>query len=133
MGRKGSKSPSADKKAEHLFRYWVEIRDLSSGTVRQLPLIAVKKIPLIRRGKEEPPPAEECLQVTDGTSRIEAATFDDLTRELRERYPDESYERTLHSERDEEAERRRAAALDALLEILVQAALKDLSETAGDE
>ena len=92
---------------EKIFRYWVEVRDLTNGSVRNLPLIAIAKIHIPRSKKEAQRPTEEILQLKDGFSTLEAKTIDELAAELRAKYPDGKYERTLHHERDREAEERR--------------------------
>jgi hypothetical protein len=45
-----------------IFLYWIELRELASGSVRELPLTAVIKICLARRNKNDPPipRAERC-------------------------------------------------------------------------
>ena len=45
-----------------------------------------------------------------------------------ERYPDGAYERTLRRERDRPAEERRADAMNKLVEILVEAVVKEAAE-----
>jgi hypothetical protein len=42
-------------------------------------------------------------------------SLDDLAAQLREKYPDGAYERTLHQERDFQAEERRSEAMNGLL------------------
>lgn len=115
---------------EEIFRYWVEVRDLQSGSTRSLPLGAVARIHIPSRKKETPKPREEVLQLKDGSGLIEAKSLDDLAGQLRERYPDDLYERTLHRTRDQEAEERRAHAMDQLMDIIVQAAVEELLRDA---
>lgn len=117
---------------ERIFRYWVELRDLRSGTTRNLPLGAIAKIHIPRKRNEAQRPREEILQLHDNPTIIEAKNFDDLATQLREKYPDGAYERTLHGERDHQAEERRAEAMNALLEILANAVAEQLlSEEQG--
>jgi hypothetical protein len=105
---------------EQIFRYWVEIRELASGSVRTLPLNGVRKICLKRGKKDEPPiPDEEVLQLQDGAERWEAKTLDELRVRLRDKYPDAGFERTLHYVRDREAEERRERALNGLMDLIV--------------
>lgn len=114
---------------KQIFRYWVEIRELATGSVRTLPLTAVMKICLARRKKNEPPiPNEEVLQLKDGAETWEAKNLDELRVRLREKYPDVAFERTLHYERDREAEERRERALSGLVDLLAKAAVDELIE-----
>lgn len=109
-----------------IFRYWVEVRDLATGSVRKLPLTAVKVICIKAGKKNEPlPPNRELLQLKDGEETWEAETFDELRARLRDKYPDAAFERTLHYVRDKEAEERRERALDGLIRILAKAAVDD--------
>lgn len=111
-----------------IFRYWVEVCELTNGSVRNLPLTAVAKIHIPRGKKEAQRPTEEILQLKDGSTTLEAKSLDDLAAQLRERYPDDAYERTLHQERDREAEARRAQALHQLVKILAEAVVRDILE-----
>jgi len=89
---------------EQIFRYWVEVLELNNGSVRKLPLSAVAKIHIPRRKKDPQRPREDVLQLKDGSTALEAKSLDDLAAQLRQRYPDGEYERTLHRERDRQAE-----------------------------
>jgi hypothetical protein len=113
---------------EQIFRYWVEIRELVNGSVRIRPLSAVARIHIPRRRNEPQRPREDVLQLKDGSTTLEAKSLDDLVAQLRQRYPDGEYERTLHRERDREAEQRRADAINNLIEILVDAVVKDIKQ-----
>lgn len=114
---------------KQIFRYWVEIRELATGSVRTLPLTAVMKICLARRKKNEPPiPNEKVLQLKDGAETWEAKNLDELRVRLREKYPDVAFERTLHYERDREAEERRERALSGLVDLLAKAVVDELIE-----
>ena len=106
-----------------IFRYWVEVRELQSGSVRKLSLHGVAKIPIIRDGIEAQRLREEVLQLKDGSATLEAKSLDDLAAQLRQRYPDEAYQRTLHRVRDGEAEERRAEAMNGLIRILAEEAV----------
>lgn len=89
---------------EKIYRYWVEIRDITSGSVRQLPLTAWRLVCLKRAKKDEPPlPDREVLKLQDGEETWEAEAFDELRTRLRDKYPDAAFERTLHHVRDHEA------------------------------
>lgn len=114
---------------EQIFRYWVEIRELATGSMRTLPLTGVVKICLAKRKKNEPPiPNEELLQLKDGVERWEAKNLDELAARLGEKYPDAVFERTLHYERDREAEERRERALNGLMDLLAKAAVDEMIE-----
>ena len=112
--------------AEQVFRYWVELRDLENGSTRNLPLTAIAKIHIPRKRNEAQRPSEEILQLHDNPVIIEATNLDELAAQLRQKYPDEAYERTLHRERDHEAEQRRADAMDGLIEILAKSVAEQL-------
>jgi hypothetical protein len=112
---------------KRIFRYWVEVRDLASGSVRKLPLSAVRLVCLKRGKKNEPrPPDRELLKLQDGEETWEVETFDELRTRLRDKYPDTAFERTLHYVHDQEAEERRERALNGLASILAKAAVDDL-------
>ena len=112
---------------KQIFRYWVEIRELATGSVRKLPLTAVRLVCLKRGKKNEPlPPPRELLRLQDDEETWEVETFDELRTRLRTKYPDAAFERTLHVVRDKEAEERRERALNCLISILAKAAVDDL-------
>ena len=52
--------------------------------------------------------------------------MDDLKIQLREMYPDDLYERTLHCECDREAEERAANSFNALSKMFAEAAVRNL-------
>lgn len=109
------KGHHALSESRRIFRHWVEIRDLRSGSVRQLPLKIIAKVHIPRKKNEPQRPREEFLALQDGAEELEAKNLDDLIAQLRQRYPDGAYERTLHRERD----RQREEAMDRLTEILL--------------
>jgi hypothetical protein len=114
----------SDKK---ILRYWVEVRELASGSVRVLPLSAVRLICLKRGKKNEPlTPDRELLRLQDGEETWEASEFEELKLRLRDKYPDAAFERTLHYVRDHEAEERREAALNGLISILAKSVVDEL-------
>jgi len=113
------------------YRYWVEIRDLRDGSVRTLPLHALRLVHLSRKRGEPPQPDEQLLRLQDDSTVIEAKNLRTLAKQLRNRYPDETHERRLHWERDLEAEQRYADALDSLTELLVEAAVNDVLSEQG--
>jgi hypothetical protein len=113
---------------KQILRYWVEVRELASGSVRKLPLTAIRMVCLKTAKKNEPrPPDREMLRLQDDTETWEVETFDELRTRLRTKYPDAAFERTLHYVRDKEAEEpRRERALNGLISILAKAAVDDL-------
>jgi len=114
----------SDKK---ILRYWVEVRELASGSVRKLPLTAVRLIRLKRGKKNEPPlPDRELLRLQDDEETWEASDFDELRTRLRDKYPDAAFERTLHDVRDHEAEERHERALNGLISLLAKKVVDDL-------
>ncbi len=115
-----------------IYRYWVELRDRRDGSARTLSLGAIQRIHLTAKKKEARLPDEHVLQLQDESAVIEAKDIEDLAAQLRAKYPDDTYERFLRRERDVGAERRKADALDGLIEILARAAIQDaLREQAG--
>jgi hypothetical protein len=106
---------------KQIFRYWVEVRELATGSVRKLPLTAWKLI-CLKRGKKDEPllPDREVLKLQDEEETWEAETFDEVRARLREKYPDATFERTLHFVRDKEAEERHERALNGLISILAK-------------
>lgn len=125
---------NGDARAEdQIFRYWVELRDLRDGTVRELPVTFVKRIFLgtkrRRRSKNvEPAPADPApelrVRVRDDGREWDAADRDDLARQLREAYPDGAFQRTLKCERDLEAEERHRSAIESLARIIAEATVE---------
>ena len=112
---------------EKILRYWVEVRELATGSVRTLPLTAVRLVCLKRGKKNDPPPPDrEFLRLKDDAETWEAETFEELRTRLRDKYPDERFERTLHYVRDQEAEEQRERALNGLMDILVKKIVDDL-------
>ena len=110
----------------------MEIRDLRDGSVRALPLHALRLIHLTAQRGQKPQPDDRVLRLEDDSTVIEAKDLDELAAQLRGRYPDETHERRLHWERDLEAEERHADALQSLIELLARAAVNDiLREQAG--
>jgi hypothetical protein len=73
------------------------------------------KIHIPRKKNEAQRPRQEFLALQDGAEKLEAKNLDDLAGQLRHRYPDGAYERTLHRERD----RQREEAMNRLAEILL--------------
>jgi len=111
-----------------VYRYDVELKELSSGTSRRVPLQVLRAIHIpTRKGEVEKPP-RDILRLQDADFLVEADSFEELRSRLRDHYPDERYERRLHVWRDLEAEERRAKALNELAAIVADAALKKLLE-----
>ena len=59
---------------------------------------------------------------------VPCALIGGLATQLHERYPDDAYQRMLRGERDREAQERRADAMNKLVEILVEAVVKEAAE-----
>lgn len=86
----------------HVYRYWVELRDWRDGSVRELPLQAFKLIHLSAR-KGGPQLLDEVEpRVQDGGEVLKARDIDGIATQLRRKYPDETHERFLRSERGRE-------------------------------
>jgi hypothetical protein len=112
--------------SERLYRYWVELRDLSDGSARILPLHAMKIVYLGGKKGSPPKPDEQVLRLEDDTAVIEAKDIDELAARLRRKYPDGTHERVLRCERDYAAEQRKADALRSLIQLLAEAAVEEL-------
>jgi hypothetical protein len=122
---------------KRILRYWVEVREVGSGSVRKLPLTAVRIVCLKRgRRSERPLPDREVLRLQDDEETWEASDLDKLKIRLRDKYPDAAFERTLHYLRDHEAEERRERALNGLISILAKRVVDGLiaeeSRVEGD-
>jgi hypothetical protein len=126
MPRKRTTTEKDIPKDKQIFRYWVEVRELRTGSVRELPLIGVRKIYIPRNKNDAGIPDEDVLELKDGSETREAKNLDDLAAQLRQRYPDEAYERRLFSLRDREGEKRRADAMEGLMQIIAEAVVEDL-------
>jgi hypothetical protein len=119
MSKRGAKNGRELPDRQKVFRCWVEVRERANGSARHLPINGVTKIHIPRSKKEPQKPNEEILQLRDGAATLEAKSVEDLAAQLRARYPDDAYERTLHWERDREAEVQRAEGAKKLSEILL--------------
>lgn len=127
-----NKNDKQGLECKQIFRYWVELRDLRNGSTRDLPLKALTQIHLPTKRNETQRPNEEILRLEDGAAILEAKSLDELVTQLREKYPDESYERRLHSERDFQAEARWEHGMNQLIKIVTESVVeKLLRETEG--
>jgi hypothetical protein len=118
--------------SQRIYRYWVGIRELRDGSARTLPLRAVRLVYLGEKRGDPPKPDEQVLRLQDGATVIEARDIEELAAQLRSTYPDGTHERSLHCERDREAEHRHADGLNSLIDLLAEAAVNDiLREQAG--
>jgi hypothetical protein len=127
MAPKSPKNQRKDlPKSQQIFRYWVELRDLRDDSVQNLPLKEVVRIHIPT--KKNPPqlPNAHVIQVDDVMGTFEATSIDDLSQQLRSKYPDGRFERTLKSERDRPAEEIYWSAMEKLVHILAKAAVNDL-------
>lgn len=123
MAKKGEKDLPESKR---IYRYWVGLRDLRDGSTRDLPLSAVRRIHLPTKKGVQQEPDQQVLRLQDDSVVLEGSDIDDIAAQLRQRYPDETHERFLHRERDQEAERRTEEAMDGLMELLAKAMVDDL-------
>ena len=121
VASKRKKKHAKKTEPEQIFKYWVEIRDLNDNTVRTLPLTGRIKVALI----EPTPPSKRVLWLENDSGNLEANDFEELRAKLREKYPDDAYERTIHWERDIEAEQRREHALNGLAMLMAEAAVEE--------
>ena len=128
--RREGKFEKKQKNSEQLFRYWVEVRSLRDDTIRKLPLTAVMMVPLVSSKVKPQPSSRRVLRLQDDTEILEAEDFENLRVQLRHRYPDDAFERTIHWERDLEAEERRERALNGLAKIFAEAAVEELLGSA---
>jgi hypothetical protein len=113
-------------KEKQLCRYWVEVRELATGSTRSLPLTAVREIRLPRDREAASLPSSDVLHLKDGAETVEAMTLDDLAERLRQRYSDTTHERRLFWERDREAEVRRKSAIHALIDLVVESLVDEI-------
>src|SRR5690242_10024252 len=118
--------------ADEIYRYWVELRALRDGSTRSLPLTVFKRVHLPTRKGEPQQADEEVLRLEDGPAVLEAKTLEHLADQLRRKYPDQDFERTLKCERDTAAEERRSEAMKELIAILAGAALERLIREGAD-
>lgn len=104
----------------------VELRDLRDRPTRDLPLTAVKRIHLARKKGDRQEPDQQLLRLQDNSVVFAGRDIEDIAAQLRHRYPDEAHERFLRRERDCKAEQHKVEAMNALIEILVRAAIDEL-------
>lgn len=141
-----------------VYRCEVEVTELSSGSSHRVPLsfhTVIALVPAARRPRaartaravrppsEQPlqvppvPPPKELMRFVDEGFVLEASSWEEFRVRLRDRYPDNRFERRLHVQRDREAEVRREEATNALIRILAEAAvqelLKEQREAAGTQ
>jgi hypothetical protein len=112
---------------QQILRCWIEVLELVSQSVRVLPLTTVTKIHIPRKRNETQKPNEEILQLKDDTATLEAKTLDDLATQLREKYPDPKFQRTLHMARNREAEQRHSDAMNRMVQHIVESFVNTLS------
>lgn len=112
--------------SQRVCRYWVELRNLRDGSVRNLPLRVMRFVRFGGKRGDPRKPDEQVLRLQDDATVIEAKDIEDLAAQLRSKYPDATHERRLHWERDLEAEQRYADALQSLAERVAEAAVHDI-------
>ena len=71
---------------------------------------------------------EISIEVQDIDRVWKASDVEDLSRQLREQYPDGAFERTLKCVRDPEAEERRENALNQLIQLLAEVTVREMLE-----
>lgn len=106
---------------------WVEARRLQDGPIRTLRMTEAMMVPLVS-SKTNPQPSSR-LRLQDDSEILEADDFESLRVQLRERYPDDAFECTIHWERDLQAEERRQRAQHSparqMAEAIVEEAQRD--------
>jgi hypothetical protein len=132
MPKKSNQQEKDVPEKDRILRYRVEVLELKTGSVRVLPLVGMVRVSLAKLKNEAERPREEYLLLQDDSAPLEAKNLDDLIVQLRERYPDGEFERTLHWERDRQAEHRRAQAMQGLIQILAEAVVKEMTQAHGD-
>lgn len=123
--RRGDKVEKKQREREQIFRYWIEVRTLQDGAIRRLPMTAVMMVPLVGSKVKPQPLSRRVLRIQDDSEMLEADDFENLSVQLRQRYPDDAYERTIHWERDLEAEQRRERGLNGLARLMAEAAVEE--------
>lgn len=123
--RREGKVEKQQKNSEQIFQFCVEVRSLQDGTIRRLPLTAVMMVPLVSPKINPQPSSRRVLRIQDDSEILEADDFANLRVQLRQKCPDDAYERTIHWERDIEAEQRRERALNGLARLMAEAAVED--------
>ena len=123
--RREGKVEKEQKNSEQISQYWVEVRSLRDDTIRRLPLTAVMMVPLASSKINPQPSSRRVLRIQDDSEILEADDFANLRVQLRQKYPDDAYERTILWERDIEAQQRRERALNGLARLMAEAAVED--------
>lgn len=145
-------SPVEVPESRRVYRYEVEITDLSSGSSHRVPLSfqqVVLILPAARRRRStlaaaaasqspEPPepipsrqPSPDRIRCEDGEFVLEASTWDEFRARLRDRYPDGRFERRLHVQRDREAEVRREEAIQGLIKLIAEGIVEECLKEQG--
>lgn len=94
-----------------VFRSWVEVKDTRDSSMRTIQLAGFRRICIPVRKCPEVPPSEDGIRVHDDPAPFDVMSLDELKVKLRERYPDEYFERRLCQVRDEAEEERQEKAL----------------------
>jgi hypothetical protein len=115
--------------SERRYQYEVEIKALSTGESRRIPLSVGRAISLKRLKRGEPEePARDVFEVRVGDVVVRGYSFEEFREKLRAQYPDEAFERRLHYQRDREAEDRWRQGIRSLVSLLAESVVKDLME-----
>ena len=133
MSRQRNKIGEDLPESAQMFRYFVDVHDLRDHSTRSLPVRTAIKFRLSTKKNEPPGPREEVVQIEDGAATLEGKTFDELVPQLRLKYPDGSYERTLRRERDYQAEHAMKELTDLIVEAAVEKHLRETASRSGPE
>lgn len=133
MSKRKNKTGEDSPESAHMFRYFVDVHDLRDDSTRSLPVRTVIKLRLSTKKNEPPGPREEVVQIEDGAATLEGKTFDELVPQLRLKYPDGSYERTLRRERNYQAERAMTELTDLIVKAAVEKLLRETASRPGPE
>jgi hypothetical protein len=133
VSKRKSKAGKDLPESAQMFRCFVDVRDLRDDSTRSLPVRTVIKLRLSTKKNDPPGPREEVVQIEDGAATFEGNTFDELVPQLRLKYPDGSYERTLRRERNYQAERAMKELTDLIVKAAVEKLLRETASPSGAE
>lgn len=83
----------AKKRREQIFRCGVEVRKLQDGSIRTLPMTGVMMVSLVSSKIASQQSDRLVLRIQDDHEILEADDFAELRAQLRQRYPDDTYQR----------------------------------------
>jgi len=114
---------------QQVFQCWIELRHRQANETRILPMSFFRRVCLQSSSSSPERQAQIEIQVTDEQRTWIASSLADLATQLRSKYPEEKFESTLKCERDEELEKRRAKAMESLVELFARRAYETLSKS----